>query len=54
MEGSEMTKLSFKKKLIVARVLNRYVEQSAYVDYNKAVLSALEKWISQDSVLVTA
>jgi hypothetical protein len=47
-----MTKLSFGKKLVVARVLNRYVEQSAYVDYNKAVLSALEKWINQDSKIV--
>jgi hypothetical protein len=47
-----MTKLSFGKKLVVARVLNRYVNQSAYLDYNKPVLAALEKWIGQGSRLI--
>jgi hypothetical protein len=47
-----MTKLSFGQKLVVARVLNRYVEQGAYVDYNKSVLVALEKWIGQKSRLI--
>jgi len=42
-----MTKQSFEQRLVVARVLNRYVQQRAQLDWNKAVLAALEKWIDK-------
>jgi hypothetical protein len=40
-----MTKLPFEKRLVVARVLTRYVDQRTNTDGNEAVLAALEKWI---------
>ena len=40
-----MTKLLLEKRLVVARVLTRYVDQHTDTDGNEAVLAALEKWI---------
>ena len=43
--GSKVTKLLLEKRLVVARVLTRYVDQHTDTDGNEAVLAALEKWI---------
>ena len=42
-----MTRQTFEQRLVVARVLNRYVRQRVQVDWNRAVLAALEKWIGK-------
>ena len=39
-----MTRLPFGTRLVVARVLARYVHQCTDADCNEAVLAALEKW----------
>lgn len=43
-----MEKMSFAKKIVVARVLNRYVGQSLKINCNRAVIAAMEKWIGAD------
>lgn len=40
-----MTKLTINQKLVVARVLNRYIGNNPKIDYNKALIEAMAKWI---------
>lgn len=40
-----MTKLSANQKLVVARVLSRYIGKNPGMDYNKALIEALTNWI---------
>lgn len=40
--------MSFVQKLVVARVLNRYVGQSPLLNCNRALIAAIEKWIGAE------
>jgi len=42
-----MTKLSFDRMMVVARVLNRYAQPCTQLDFNFGVLRALENWIGR-------
>jgi len=42
-----MVHISFEKRLIVVRVLNRYIMQSSSAFCDRALLLALGKWIGQ-------
>ena len=49
-----MTKLSLDQRLVVARVLTRYLDQGSPAYWDRGVLAALEKWIEEKSERVAS